>query len=228
MTPPAPSSPPAPRCARAATRSRTATTPWRSCARRPAQGAHYVQTPEMTSLVERSREALFEKIGPAGARSDARRPARGRAGEGRLRPYRLARGACGRQGRQPRLPHRSAGRDRRLLRQDPPLRRRSAERRELARIAHLHRRRPGRAGRDALGLSRRDHLLRRALPGALSGARRGRRLLPLGAGLLHPPDRRGPLARAAARPRHRDRLLHDLGGARRASTRTGARPTAIR
>ena len=26
------------------------------------QGAHYVQTPEMTSLVERSREALFEKI----------------------------------------------------------------------------------------------------------------------------------------------------------------------
>ncbi|HEX8663876.1 MAG TPA: carbon-nitrogen hydrolase family protein [Beijerinckiaceae bacterium] len=27
-----------------------------------SQGAHYVQTPEMTSLVERSREALFEKI----------------------------------------------------------------------------------------------------------------------------------------------------------------------
>jgi predicted amidohydrolase len=27
-----------------------------------ALGAHYVQTPEMTSLVERSREALFEKI----------------------------------------------------------------------------------------------------------------------------------------------------------------------
>ena len=29
-----------------------------------AQGAHYVQTPEMTSLVERSRDALFQKIGP--------------------------------------------------------------------------------------------------------------------------------------------------------------------
>ncbi|WP_336486080.1 carbon-nitrogen hydrolase family protein [Methylobacterium nigriterrae] len=27
-------------------------------------GAHYVQTPEMTSLVERSRTALFEKVGP--------------------------------------------------------------------------------------------------------------------------------------------------------------------
>ena len=27
-------------------------------------GAHYVQTPEMTSLVERSRAALFDKVGP--------------------------------------------------------------------------------------------------------------------------------------------------------------------
>src|SRR5919112_4823313 len=28
------------------------------------QGAGYVQTPEMTSLVERSRAAMFEKVGP--------------------------------------------------------------------------------------------------------------------------------------------------------------------
>src|SRR5918997_6234451 len=28
------------------------------------EGAHYVQTPEMTSLVERSRAALFDKVGP--------------------------------------------------------------------------------------------------------------------------------------------------------------------
>src|SRR5215207_4077886 len=28
------------------------------------QGAHFVQTPEMTSLVERSRAALFDKVGP--------------------------------------------------------------------------------------------------------------------------------------------------------------------
>ena len=28
------------------------------------QGAHYVQTPEMSSLVERSRPALFDKVGP--------------------------------------------------------------------------------------------------------------------------------------------------------------------
>jgi predicted amidohydrolase len=31
------------------------------------EGAHFVQTPEMTSLVERSREALFEKVGPQDA-----------------------------------------------------------------------------------------------------------------------------------------------------------------
>jgi deaminated glutathione amidase len=29
-----------------------------------ARGAHFVQTPEMTSLVERERAALFEKVGP--------------------------------------------------------------------------------------------------------------------------------------------------------------------
>src|SRR3954453_7171152 len=29
-----------------------------------AQGAHFVQTPEMTSLVERERASLFEKVGP--------------------------------------------------------------------------------------------------------------------------------------------------------------------
>src|ERR671929_203352 len=28
------------------------------------RGAQYVQTPEMTSLVERSRAALFDKVGP--------------------------------------------------------------------------------------------------------------------------------------------------------------------
>src|SRR4051794_36274683 len=31
------------------------------------RGAHYVQTPEMTSLVERSRTALFNRIGPEDA-----------------------------------------------------------------------------------------------------------------------------------------------------------------
>src|SRR3954466_15605061 len=29
-----------------------------------SKGAHFVQTPEMTSLVERDRASLFEKVGP--------------------------------------------------------------------------------------------------------------------------------------------------------------------
>jgi predicted amidohydrolase len=44
------------------------------------RGAHYVQTPEMSSLVERERAALFEKVGPqesdvtlAAARDEARK-----------------------------------------------------------------------------------------------------------------------------------------------------------
>jgi predicted amidohydrolase len=43
-----------------------------------------------------------------------------------------------------------------------------------------------------------------------------------------PKDRRGALAHAAARPRHRDRLLRVRRGARPACTRTSARPMAIR
>ena len=45
---------------------------------------------------------------------------------------------------------------------------------------------------------------------------------------LHPQDRRGALARAAACARHRDRLLRLRRGAGRHCTRTSARPMAIR
>ena len=71
------------------------------------------------------------------------------------------------------------------------------------------------ARRDPLGLSRHDHLLRRALRRPLQGARRERRLVPVGARRLHQADRRGPLARAAPGAGHRDRLLHDLRRSRR-------------
>ena len=113
------------------------------------RGAHYVQTPEMTSLVERSRAKPCSRRSPprtATRRSPALREV---ARENRrLRPCRLARRQGRRQGRQPRLRDRSARRDPRLLRQDPPLRRRPAERRELARIAHLCGRRPRRRWRE--------------------------------------------------------------------------------
>ena len=42
------------------------------------------------------------------------------------------------------------------------------------------------------------------------------------------PTGRGALGDAAARPRHRDRLLRHRRGAGRRSTRTAARPMAIR
>ncbi len=63
-----------------------------------------------------------------------------------------------------------------------------------------------------LGLTR---LLRPALPGALSRAGRSRRFVPGDPVGLHQTDRRGALARAAARPRHRERLLRVRRRARR-------------
>ena len=69
--------------------------------------------------------------------------------------------------------------------------------------------------RSAVGPARPDHLLRPALSRALSRAGRGRRLVPGDPVRLHPADRRGALARADARPRHRERLLRVRRRARR-------------
>ena len=116
----------------------------------------------------------------------------------------------------------------RKLRQDPHVRHRSARRRELSRIRQLS---AGRDRRDlgpALGPHRADDLLRCALSGAVSRARRKRRIVPHRALRLHQEDRRGALAHAAARPRHRERLLRVRRGASRHCTRTSARPMAIR
>src|SRR5262249_50494847 len=61
--------------------------------------------------------------------------------------------------------------------------------------------------RPALGPDRADDLLRFALPGALSCAGRKRGFFSHDTFGLHPQDRRGALACAAAGARHRDRLL---------------------
>ncbi|MGY2810714.1 putative amidohydrolase [Bradyrhizobium sp. USDA 4506] len=53
------------------------------------------------------------------------------------------------------------------------------------------------------------------LPGAVPRAGRSRRIVPHRAVRLHPQDRRSALAHAAARPRHRDRLLRVRSGAGR-------------
>ena len=65
------------------------------------------------------------------------------------------------------------------------------------------------------GRHRADDLLRRALSRTLSRIGRSRRVVPHRAVGLHPEDRRSALAHAAARPRHRDRLLRVRGGAMR-------------
>ena len=116
-------------------------------------------------------------------------------------------------------------RDRRALRQDPHVRRRSRRRRELSRVAQLP------AGRDRgaadlpwgrLGLTICYDL---RFPGALSRAGRSRRIVPRDSVRLHPADRRGALARADARARDRERLLRVRG---RAGRQARGRPRDLR
>ena len=179
------------------------------------QGAHFVQTPEMTSLVVRDRAELFDKVGP-----EAQDPTLAA-----LREVARERGIVVQIGsiavkEGDKVANRAflidpdgeivASYDKiHLFDVDLP---NGESWRESATYTGGDR---AVAGRDALGLSRPDHLLRRALRRPLPGARRERRVVPVGAGLLHEADRRGPLARAAPGARHRDRLLHDLRRARR-------------
>ena len=103
-----------------------------------AAGADYVQTPEMTNIMEVKRERLFASDRGGRSRHLARDLPRAGAQARHLSPCRLA-GDQGlaRQGRQPLVPDRPEGRDRRALRQDPHVRRRSRRRRELSRVAQL-------------------------------------------------------------------------------------------
>ena len=111
-------------------------------------GADYVQTPEMTNIMEGKREQLFATIVPEEDDAEPRGLPRTRAQAVDLAAHRLA-GDQGvaREGRQPLVPDRPEGRDRRALRQDPHVRRRSRQRRELSRIAQLPARR-SRGGAD--------------------------------------------------------------------------------
>ena len=143
--------------------------------------------------------------------------ARRRARDRRLVPAGLD--PCPRAGRgadpQPLLSDRSVRRHRRELRQDPHVRRPTGGRRELPRILDLPAGRAGGAGRDAVGRARHDDLLRPALPLSLSRAGACRRHDAGHPVLVHRADRAGALAHAAARPRHRDRLLRLRAGAGR-------------
>ena len=121
------------------------------------------------------------------------------------------------------------GDDPRDLRQDPFVRRRLADRRELARIERLFAGRGRGAGQRHAGRQARPHhLLRPALPGAVRAARGGRRRRDRGSRGVHRADRQGALARAACGPgRSRPGCSSSLPR-RSGATRTAARPTAIR
>ena len=115
-----------------------------------AGGADYVLTPEMTNILEVKRERLFAAI-VAGRATRASRPSGGRAQARHISACRLARHqALARQGRQPLVPDRPGGRDRRPLRPDPHVRRRSPTARAIA-IAQLSAGRDRRGHRPAVG-----------------------------------------------------------------------------
>ena len=191
-------------------------------------GADYVQTPEMTNILEVKRERLFAAIVAGGERREPRHLPRACAQARHLSSHRLARHqAVARQGGQPLVPDRPQGRDRRALRQDPHVRRRSRggesyrESRnyrpgELAVVADLP------WGR--LGLTICYDLRFPALYRALAEA--GARSSPSRRPSRGRPARRiGTCSTAPAR----SRTAASCSRRRRAaSTRTAARPSAIR
>ena len=142
------------RCAPAARRGQSRC---RRQADRRGQGRRrdYVQTPEMTNIMEVNRDKLFAAIVPE--ENDAslatfRELAR------KLSIYlhigSLAIKVTPDKAANRVVPDRSAGRDRRALRQDPHVRRRSGQRRELPRVAQLPAGRARRAARPAVGPAR--------------------------------------------------------------------------
>ena len=127
-------------------------------------GADYVLTPEMTNIMEVKRERLFAAIVEEEADTSLATFRELARKLGIYHPCRLAGDqAFARQGRQPLVPDRSERRDRRALRQDPHVRRRSRRRRELSRVAQLPAGRTGGAVRSAVGPARPDDLLRPAV-----------------------------------------------------------------
>ena len=97
-------------------------------------GADYVLTPEMTNILEVKRERLFAAIAPeeSDASLAAFRELARKLGIF-LHVGSLAIKLSAGQGGQSLVPDRPQGRDRRALRQDPHVRRRSRRRRELSR-----------------------------------------------------------------------------------------------
>ena len=151
-----------------------------------AQGADYVLTPEVSNMMQSNRTGAVRASRRRRRRSFAEGLSRAGGGTENPSPYRLAGAArLAGAGGQPLVPDRAGRHGDRELRQDPHVRYRSARRRELSRIRQLP---AGRNRRDlgpALGPHRPHDLLRRAFSGAVSRARRKRRVVPHRAFRLH-------------------------------------------
>ena len=160
-------------------------------------------TPEMSGLLDRDREPRGAARRRRGRRTRCSRAVR----EAAARPAHLGRARLARGGARDdgRWANRSLliapdGARRRALRQDPHVRRRAGERRELARIGGLCAGRGGGRRRNAARPARSDGVLRRPLSRAVRGAwppelRRDRNTRG-----VHRADRQGALAPAASAP----------------------------
>ena len=181
-----------------------------------ANGATYVQTPEMTGALVRDKAARRAAVHQEDRDLIAMAASR-LAGElGIYRACRLDRDpARRRQARQPRLAVRT-GRRRIATYDKIHMFDVDLDNGESWRESAAYE--PGTEAVVAdlpFGTAGLRHLLRRALPATFPRRGAGRRRGADRAGGIHPPDRRGALACAAARPRHRERRLDDRRGARR-------------
>ena len=177
-------------------------------------GAAYVQTPEMTNIMEIKREKLFARSPPKSA----------------IRPWR----PCARRRTSFRSifisvrwrsssPDKAANRSFVIDRNGDIVARYDKIHMfdvdlaggESYRESNNYRAGDSPSSPICLGAALGDGLLRSAFPGALSRARRGRRVVPRYPVGFHQTDRRSALARADARPRHRKRLFRVRRRARR-------------
>ena len=174
-----------------------------------AQGADYVQTPEVSNMMQLNRKALFEHLA---AEEDDLSLKAYRALAAELKIH-LHVGSLALRFSPEKAVNRSF-----LIGPDghgaSPATTRSTCSMSICpaarAIANPPIIAPGETRRDrgpAVGHARPDDLLRRAFSGAVPGAGRGGADVHRRARRLHQADRRGALAYAAARPRHRDRLL---------------------
>jgi predicted amidohydrolase len=188
-----------------------------------SRDADYVQTPEMTNVIQRNRADLARSLHPEGSDPFVRGLA---ALSGELGIF-IHAGSLALAAGGGRIANRSLifGRGGQLMARYDKIHLFDVDLPgggELARIGRISARRSRRGGRPALAAPGCFYLLRYPLPAALPGASACRRDGAERARRIHPPDGRGSLARPAKSAGDRERRIRDLRGAGRpACRRTG-------